>query len=47
MSDLENDIDRAKEILNYSSSRFNKMTNYSRIYQNTTENVKGYMKYFK
>lgn len=46
MSDLENDIDRAKEILNYSSSRFNKMTNYSRIYQNTTENVKGYMKYF-
>lgn len=47
MNDLKNDIDKAIEIVSYSSSRFNKMTNHSRIYQNTTENVKGYMKYFK
>ena len=46
MSALENDINRAIEILSYLSKKYNMMVNYSRIYQNNTENVKGYMKYF-
>lgn len=46
MSDLENDINRAIEILGCFSSKYNKMIGYSRIYQNTTENIKEYMRYF-
>ena len=47
MSYLEKDINRAIEILGYLSKKYNKMIDYSRIYQNTTENVKEYMKYFE
>lgn len=48
MSDLETDIRNAIEISKYTSvarNKYNQMINYSRIYQNTTENVREYMMY--
>ena len=50
MEALEEDIKNALRISNKSSAlrnEYDNMTNYSRIYQNTTENIKDYMSILK
>ena len=45
MEKLENDILCAHYIVKHNNDKFDKMTSYSRIYQNTTENLKQYMSF--
>ncbi len=48
MGDLEKDILKAIEITKYPQTynSYDEMNEYSRIYQNTTENIKAYMPFF-
>lgn len=45
MEKIESDILCAHYIIEHNKDKFDKMTSYSRIYQNTTENLKEYMSY--
>ena len=45
MEQLEKDIKKAIEMVKCPYEDYESMTEYSRLYQNTTENIKGYMPY--